>query len=360
MEYTFNYVPDFFDCLKLVEIGDVFNSKEEKINNHTIVSFMYRFATYSDFCIPGSRNLRGITFDKESKTLLALPFHKFFNYKENDFTQDESIANKQISLIREKIDGSLIMFFMLDNVLYAKTKMGCFNDQSNWSMNIVNNNTLLKKEIIYKIENGFTPMFEFISPRNRIVIFYEHEELIYLGARNMKDGSYNFDKMKNCKNTEEYENENNINSMVNMIQTFSNKEGIVVVFSDGDMMKIKTEDYIMCHRAKNSIFNKKYLAELVISGNIDDIKPLFADNIEIMHYINANESIILQKYNMIILNANKFYEENNNLGRKEYAIKASAYFNSIEFDLAMSLFIYEKINFEKFNRKFINDCLWEI
>lgn len=361
LDKTFEFIPNLNECENLVKNNTSFYSKEEKIGNKNIITFCYRLAKYSDFCNEGARNIRGISFEKESGKITALPFHKFFNYKENPFSEDSSIKTKEISLIRDKIDGSLIIFFMIENELYAKTKGDCFSSQAVNAMNIVNNNKNLKNEIIDKIKNNYTPMFEYISPKNRIVIEYNTEELIYLGSRNMLSGKYNFTPLENCNATEEYNIGYKLDLALNIVNNLKNKEGVVIVFSDGDMIKIKTEEYINLHKTFSAvnIYNDKFIADLIINEKIDDIKIIYADRIDVITYINDIEKVIKTAYNDIISEANLFFTENKNLNVKDFAIKAQSNLNhNLSFNLVMNLYNYGDINIKKFNENFIRNKLW--
>lgn len=351
-------IPTVQDCYSLLE-SNVFIFKEENVDNNDIITFSYRLANYSDFTKNYARNLCGITFNKNTGELLSLPFHKFFNYNECPFSTFENIKDKKIIKIREKADGSLIQFFMINDVLYCKTKMTCFSEQALWAMDLVNNNKNLKNEIVNKIQNGFTPLFEFVSPRNRIVINYSTEELIYLGSRNMATGEYDLTPFKNCKNIYCYDIKNNINDILEIVNNFNNKEGVVIVFDDGDMVKIKTKDYVLLHRTKDSIFNENTLVELIISEKLDDIKSLFSQDKNIINYINSMEAIVKKEYNFYINEAEKFYTINKNLSRKDFAIKGQEELNKIIFSLAVNLFAKNEIDYTKYNYKFVSDKLWK-
>lgn len=360
IDMTFQKIPTLSECYDLVNSSKSksFIYKEEILDGVTLVTFSYRLASYSDFNQEGARNLRGITFRKDTQELVALPFHKFFNYKECPFTEESIVREKEIVRIADKSDGSLIIFFMLNGVLYAKTKMNCFAEQAEWAMDIVHNNRSLKDEIISLIDKGFTPMFEFVSPRNKIVIQYTKEELIYLASRNKIDGNYDFKPLKNCKSSDSFVVKT-LEGAVSIIQNYKDKEGLVVVFDNFDMMKIKTSDYMSLHKAKDNVFNEKNLVDMILNETIDDVKALFSDSKEILEYISEMEKAIVSIFNNYIDHACTLYNSNKDLSRKDYAIKMQKLSDKMLFGLAMEVYLNGKIDEKRFQERFVSNKLWQ-
>lgn len=356
----FKYIPSFDECQKLVNENECFIRKDEIIDNdNSITTFGYRIATLEDFNKKGARNLRGITFDTNTKKLLALPFHKFWNLNENEYVRKENIENKKIIRVTEKYDGSLIYFFKIKDKFYCKTKFNAFSEQSQWAMDIVNKNPELKRSIINLIDENYTPLFELISPRNQIVIFYPNEELRYICSRNMKDGSYLFDNFVGIKPVDNYPWDN-INTIQNIIQNYYGHEGFVVTFEDQDMIKLKTKEYLDLHKIKENILNEKTLVELILHEQLDDIRStLFAADSNMLEYISEMEKEVIEKYNHYIRIAEIYYHENKNLTRKEYAIKAKKELDNVEFPLAMEMFAKGRIDEERFKEKFVLKKLYD-
>ena len=355
-------IPTYDQCMDLVLYSEEENSfifTDEVLDGIEITSFNYNIAQYSDFTRYGARNMRGITFRKDTKEMIALPFHKFFNFNENPYTEENNIKDKRIKRVTEKFDGSLIYFFILNNKLHCKTKKNSFSDQANMAMTIVNNNPELKDEILEIIKNNYTPLFEFISYLNQIVILYQSHELIYLGSRNMKNGKYDFDyKIKNCKNVTRH-NIKSIDEAIHSIKTDSdNREGVVVLFEDYDMAKFKTEEYMKLHNIRDHIFNAKTLAELILNEKIDDIKSHFHNSKEIIDHIENMEKKVWKSYFNILNDSNEYYENNKNLNRKEFALKGMKELDKFKFAVAMDMYS-GKFNESQLKEKFIQRKLWE-
>lgn len=355
-------IPSYQDCIELVNNNDVFISKDEDINGTVITTFTYRYANYGDFQKKYARNIRGIVFNKKTKEILALPFHKFFNYGEIPNVQN-IIDENGVKRITVKADGSLIYFFMIDDKLYAKTKFNSFSVQSEYAIQIVNNNKKLKENIIRLIKESKTPLFEFVSPRNRIVIQYNKEQLIYLGSRNMITGDYDFRTIPDIDNIEYYLfNTRDIDIGISNINNISDLEGVVITLNNDDMIKIKTENYLNSHYLVNGIFNERNLASLLINDEIDDIISKFADDDNILSFIEQTKKKVLPVYNNYIYLSKLFYDNNKDLDRKDYAIKLQAtYTDKNIFGLAMSYYlgVSEEEAENKFKEKFISKKLWE-
>lgn len=352
-------IPTFDQAMELVNSNESFMYKDEQLDDNVLIrTFHYSLASYSDFCLPYSWNMRGIVFDLNTKEIVALPFEKFFNYKENPFTMDDYIKDKKIIRIMEKYDGSLVYFYMINNILYCRTKLNAFSEQAKFAMEIVNKDENLRKCIEVEIELGFTPMFEFISPRNQIVVAYDKEQLKYLCSRNMYNGNYVFKNFFEKYMAKQY-TFNGIDEINDSIKTdtFENKEGLVIVFDDFQMMKIKTEDYYNKHHLRDNVLNEKCLVAMILDGKSDDAKAVFANDVELTKYINEIENKVMNKYNTIMSEMRTFYEENKDLDRKSFAMKAKKELNNIIFHLVMGKYT-NKFNEDNFKEKFVSDKLW--
>lgn len=355
----FKYVPSYDECMDVVANNPCFIKKVEIINNVPIATFAYRLAIAEDFCRKGARNLRGITFREDTKEILALPLHKFWNLGENQFTELSAIKNKNILRVTEKYDGLLVYFFILDNELYCKTKLNSFSEQAIAAMDIVEENATLRKSIIELIQNGYTPMFEYISPQNQIVVKYDDERLKYIGARNMIDGTYDFDPIEGSDPVEIFTMDN-LYKVINVAENYIGHEGFVIVFDDQDMVKIKTSEYFKLHKIRSNILNDNLLAELILNENLDDIKyTLLSSESDILDYIDKFEKKVINRYNQLIDAAQKYYETHRQLNRKTYAIIAQQELDRTSFGLAMELYTKGSIDEKNFKRFFLTKKLWE-
>ena len=92
-------VLSYNEMMNIYNKTDNFDIVDEEVYGIKTRSFNYRLDVFQSFNQCGARNFRGTTFDIESKELLALPFYKFFNYNQSEFTLDNySLAIRKYSL----------------------------------------------------------------------------------------------------------------------------------------------------------------------------------------------------------------------------------------------------------------------
>lgn len=368
-------IPTYDNCVEILKRANCFYSTIEEIYDTKIEIFNYRMARFEDFCIPYSRNLRGITFDLNTKKLISLPLIKFFNYGENAYTEDNVLSQNKIVNVREKIDGSMISFFYLNNTghnqkLFAKTQNTYKSWQAEKALSIVESNNKLKQFVLDTIlEENSTPIFEFVSPNNNIVIYYLEDELIYLGKRNMISGVFipasEDDLIKYGINDIKVPRSFDC-SIKHLIDICKNSkidfEGFVVQFNNGEMMKIKSFGYVLQHRASQELSNDKDIVEYILSGKIDDYKALYYNapiKTNKILRIEQLEKIVNTKYNEYLKIANDFYLEHQSLPIIDYVNIAKQLENKNLFGLVMQLKNYGEIDEEKFKHYFVRNHLWE-
>lgn len=242
----------------------------------TINTFPY---VGSDIDLAIRRECRGIIFDNATGKILRRPYHKFFNVNEVAETQIDCIDLDQNHVILEKLDGSMISPFLVNSKMIWGTKMGqtdiampvqCFAENQ---LNYVE----FAKEMV---ENMMSPIFEWCSLKQRIVIAYEQDQLVLTAVRNMTTGQY-----VSYKDLVDLGNKYNIPVIGQINQTVSdlgqlvahtrdlkNAEGFVVRFDDGHMTKIKAEEYLRFHKTKELFNFEKDIIKLILSDQLDDCK----------------------------------------------------------------------------------------
>lgn len=237
------------------------------------IIFNYNLSKDDSFDCHMRRELRGLVFCAQTGEVLSRRFHKFFNLNEREETNNLNIDWGIPHVVLHKMDGSMISPIFLDGEIRWGTKMGITDvglqcekfvkDKQNYcsfaySMNEVN----------------LTPIFEYIAPSNRIVIEYQEENLILLAIRHNKTGEYaSYD---NLVKTAKFWN-------VPFVQKYSGPlfklkeqtdiEGVVVLFENGHMLKIKTDWYIAIHKAKENLLFEKNVIKLILNEQLDDILP---------------------------------------------------------------------------------------
>jgi T4 RnlA family RNA ligase len=359
-------IPTYQEALDLVDKYECFYKKTEEIDKDcSLTSFTYRLASYSEFCNPCSLNMRGITFNSDTEELVGLPFHKFFNYGENPFTEPNIVNSWDIYSVNEKLDGSLVYFVNANGNLCAKTKFNCFSSMALCAEDIILGDNNSTNFIWDHLNAGLTPMFEYVGPDNQVVIPYTTSKLVYLGSRNMKTGNYisfidDSSELPEIFNTPTISTEfTSISEITSYCQTSEKmEEGFVLHFTNGEMVKIKTRKYVDLHHTLSSILNEKNLASLILNDELDDLLPLLDNGYH--NQIFEFKDVLLSNYNHIIHMASEYFEDNKHLSNKDYALRAMDKFGSGTnyFSVSMSL-KNNSFNEDKFKVRYINNKTWE-
>lgn len=243
---------------------------------YQVVNYHYGSLFEGSFPTPLHRECRGLIFDKEGK-LLSRRFHKFFNLGEH-----ESLGEKEVSwmmeeipyIIYEKLDGSMVSPVVLNNIFYLITKQG-ITDVSvpATSFAYENPNFIEFSKLVMSL--GQTPIFEWLSPDNRIVIGYPEPRLVLLAIRDNLTGKYS--DLETVKEALELYN-------IQMPKTFKSYkdlpsedfEGVVIWFDTGHMVKVKTTWYVRLHAARDSLSYPHRMLFNLWNGLMDDVIPLLS------------------------------------------------------------------------------------
>jgi len=135
------------------------------------------------------RECRGSKFDSASGKIIARPYHKFFNVGEREEVMLSKIDLDTEHVRLEKLDGSMIHPMLVNGVIRWCTKMG-ITDTSMQAEEFVAKNPHYQALAASVIEGGHTPIFEWCSNKNRIVLDYPEDQLILTAVRHMIDGDY--------------------------------------------------------------------------------------------------------------------------------------------------------------------------
>lgn len=224
------------------------------------------------------RECRGIIFDSKSGAIIRRPFHKFFNVNERDETQDHVIDMSRDHGILEKLDGSMIAPFIVNGEMIWGTKMGA-TDVAKPVEVFVKNNPEYITFADECISNGWTPIFEWCSRKQRIVLDYFEDQLILTGMRHLNTGSYalygnlvELGKGYSIPVAHAYNPQTDMKAFLNFVHDLEDLEGFVVRFADGHMVKLKCHWYLQIHKAKEAILQDRNIVELILEEKLDDIK----------------------------------------------------------------------------------------
>lgn len=239
-------------------------------------------AVLDDFIKYKAFELRGLCFveNKGCSWERNLLMNKFFNINETNGWMYEDVKDKDIVSVTDKLDGSIISFVKFPNgKVCAKTRASFDSQQAKMAQKLYNENGRLREFLEKCIAQREVPIFESISPKNQIVLAYPKTDLVLLQVRT-ENGDYASQKIA------AYANEFDIScrgksskTIVIRVLTISlNKkkknqeqiEGWIVTFDDGQMAKIKTNEYL-CMNGQMDPGNFRLNVVAILDGNYDDI-----------------------------------------------------------------------------------------
>ena len=286
MNYDFPEIKTIQDVLPHIEGRDEFRVLEKEGYNVIIYAVSFEDTFLWDENDPvGSavrRECRGLIFDIGTGNLISRPYHKFFNVGEKEETQLNKINLYEPHVVLEKLDGSMIRPILTPEGFRLATKAGVTDVAMNAEVFIADKshyNTFIRK----CIQKGVTPLFEWVSRKNRIVVDYPEDNLILTGMRYNNTGSYlTYAVMKSYAsawNIPVVKAVNglpvqNINLFVKQVREWDDGEGIVLRFDTGHMVKVKADDYVLRHKSKDSISQEKNVLQTILEDAVDDLVPL--------------------------------------------------------------------------------------
>jgi len=312
MEYK---ILTYNEALKLTQYDNSpFYVNYFDVNSYKIAIFNYRLAGFNDFNDNSAFEVRGLTFvETENGWKHFLLLDKFFNVNQTDLTLYSKIKNYKIKSVMAKEDGSIISFIKLPNGdVLAKSKMSFTSEQAMASMRIYNSNIELKNFVNWTLENNIVAVFEYVSPSNKIVLDYANDELILLRMRDNSSGVYlDINEYKNRLNGVKIAKFENLtlDEMMEFAKTIEYKEGWVVQFENGLLVKIKTEWYFRMHTLlTNNISRENKIIGYILDETIDDVISQLPENNDELERINSITEIVRKAINDKIKSINSVYD----------------------------------------------------
>jgi len=327
MDYEFPRIECLADVLPAIEGRDEFIVANREWG--TVVNYMVSMAdTFPEVRTTGGsakmreeadrikairRECRGLLFYPDGR-IMSRRLHKFFNVNERDETLAHKIDLGQPHVILEKLDGSMITPVFTAAGIRWGTKMG-ITEVSMQAEEFVAHHPNYAEFAEVIMEQGFTPIFEWCSRKQRIVIDYPEDRLVLIAIRNNVTGeyvpyfsayqdlagfsvNYNIDLVKIYAGTTE-----NMEHLIAETRAMADAEGWIIRFDDGHMLKIKGDWYVRIHKTKDNLLWEKNLIELMINEKLDDTKPYMLD--EDLRRVEAFETDFWKGINGIV----NWYEE---------------------------------------------------
>lgn len=234
------------------------------------------------------QNLRGTCFDGDGK-IIRLAYHKFHNLNENPEYAEANFDFADAHAIHEKLDGSMIAPIPIGGSFRLGTRAGV-TDVSIKAEDLMQlwKETQPDKFDAYTmfmktcVAFGLTPIFEFCSREQRIVIDYPVPKLVLTGIRDIATGRYvdtdvGLAGWSLIDVVEEKSDIITIKELAAWVRGWIGEEGVVVRFDDGRFVKIKAEDYCLKHKALDGLRFEKDVLALILRNEIDDVLSLVDD-----------------------------------------------------------------------------------
>lgn len=272
------------------ENEDLFLIKKHSTKDLYIISYKH---TAIDWRNKFNRQARGIILDGDSK-IVARPYEKFFNYKQfegrrelpRDIKRMSEWEDEEFEVV-EKVDGSMVTVSQYeDEMIYSSTGSIQGKYPHLFKMWFDRNLSPLQKRRLKEISRNYTLMFEYISPKERVVIKYGKEDMILHGIIHTESGDEILDSVRfeEIAKMIGVKTANRFNIGYDMIKRLQAREyddnlieGFVIIFKSGKRLKIKTDDYLRLHPLQTIFMGRvdtknkiRTYIEMIDEGVIDD------------------------------------------------------------------------------------------
>ena len=287
MNYTFPEINHIDDVIPHIEDRPEFKVMDK--GWYTVINYMVAFEdTFSlirersHYNMWVRRECRGLIFNTATGELISRPYHKFFNVGEREETSINKINLYEPHVVLEKLDGSMIRPIPTPEGFRLGTKAGITDVAMNAEYFIADKKHY--SQFIHKcFQRNITPIFEWCSRKNRIVVDYPEDQLILTAMRYVSDGNYvHYDAMKNYASARDIPvvkavdglAVQNIDLFVKQVREWDDGEGVVLRFDNGHMVKVKADEYVLRHKSKDQISQEKNVLQVILDDSVDDVVPL--------------------------------------------------------------------------------------
>ena len=235
----------------------------------------YAYISEETFDSPMALECRGLKFATNGR-ILARPFHKFFNIGERE--RPEAIDFSRPHVVLDKLDGSMVHPVLIEGDLVFMTRKGV-SKEAMWALGAAGDN--VKALSVDLLERGLTPIFEFTSPDNRIVVAYDAPRVTLLGVRHVNTGAYHSHGALEAL-ADDYGvplvaargHVGDVDGFIDAARGLTGAEGYVVMFEDGHRLKVKADAYVLRHKALAGASHEKHVLAWILEDALDDVVPL--------------------------------------------------------------------------------------
>jgi RNA ligase len=276
MHYQFPEIRTINDVLPAIAGRDEFVVAEREFG--TVINYLvampdtFKMEGPDDVMGAIRRECRGLIFDTEGN-IMSRPFHKFFNINEKEETQSHRLDLTRAHIVMDKLDGSMIRPVRMHGMVRLATKMGVTDiameaeklldpGQYDWLDDMM--------------VDGFTPIFEYVAPTNKIVVEYAEAKLILTAVRETVSGEYRslrqwdapFEIVSGADSIYD------LDAYLSVARGETSREGDIIRFADGHMVKVKNDWYVQIHKTKDIVAVDRNIVELFLNETIDDTRAM--------------------------------------------------------------------------------------
>ena len=277
MNYVFPEIRTIEDVLPYIEGRSEFIVAERE--GFTVINYVVAFPDTFAMCGPDDlggairRECRGLIFGEDGY-IMSRPYHKFFNVNEREETQAHALDLTAPHIVMDKLDGSMIRPVMQNGMIRLATKMGV-TDIAMEAEKLLNSKQYDWLDMAMTM--GFTPIFEYVAPTNKIVVDYAEPKLILTGIRENVTGRYidirelravPFEKVRTDSCIHDFD------AYLSVKRGETNREGDIIAFEDGHRLKVKNDWYVRIHKTKDVVRVDRNIVALIVNEELDDILPL--------------------------------------------------------------------------------------
>jgi len=285
MDYEFPRIERIEDVLPAIEGRDEFVVARRDWG--TVINYMVSMSdTFPDVDTPEMairRECRGLLFYPDGR-IMSRRLHKFFNVNERDETAAHKVDLGRPHVILEKLDGSMITPVYTEAGIRWGTKMGITDVSQQAEAFVLRNGGYQEFAAECRIA-GVTPIFEWCSRKQRIVVDYPEDQLVLIAMRDNVTGAYTpYQTMKGLGSywhipvVRAYAGtSHNMQSLVDETRATEGMEGWIIRFDDGQMLKVKGEWYLRIHKTKDGLTLEKNVIDMIVNEKLDDVKPFMLD-----------------------------------------------------------------------------------
>ena len=324
----------FPSIARISDIAPVVANKKEirfLLQPNGITLGCYLFMDTNTFDTPEALECRGIAFD-QSGAIVSRPLHKFFNAGEKEWLLRESLlAREDIAGVYEKIDGSMIATAWFDGKLQWRSKKAFESAVVKLARQHLEEHPAITQFASKVAARGWTASFELTHPDARIVVAQETPAFRLLHVRDNVSGEYLMLDPKHEIHSLIAEHGiptaprfpgMSMAAAIDSLTDMRDREGYVVQFTNGDMVKIKCPWYLRLHRSI-SFLRERDIATLALNEELDDVKGALVEVGIDLTAVNAVEAKLKAILTGLLDQIEQIYESGKTLDRKSFAIANS-------------------------------------